>query len=189
MMHTFVFKGQFKQKGVVDSKRLKGGLVVGFPQCIHSIMALQAFHGLITQNNYLMVKCWSGIKEISVWVSALEVLSPGQVVSALHLAFPWNLLGMTDWRTWVKMPEGKTIPKTFFIPFISAMRHWLCLVMILWRKAFHLKGYKTSLCYPLNIIYWWSTISTNAPEHHLSWKRSIKVIQSKSKMHRAISAQ
>lgn len=44
-------------------------------------MALEAWSGLIKQNNYLMVKCGAGINEISVRVPALEVLTLGEVLS------------------------------------------------------------------------------------------------------------
>lgn len=139
-------------------------------------MALEALRRLIKQNNDLIVKRWAGIKEINVQVSALEVLTLGEVIStpASHPSFPQNLLWITDCRTWVKMPEGKTIPKTFFYYyyyfFLNTRDEALsCFIMILWRKIFHLKGIKTSMRYLLNNItcfYWWSTILNKYSREH-----------------------
>lgn len=112
---------KLEQKGVRDGKRLPNTPSgSNIPQCMCSIMvleALEALHRLITQRNDLTVKGWAGIREINAQVPALKVLTLGEVIStpASRLPFPQNLLWIADCRTWVKMPEGKTIPKAFFL--------------------------------------------------------------------------
>lgn len=115
-----------------------------------ALEASEAWRRLIKQNNDLTVKCWAGIKKISGRVLALEALTLGGVITLVsHLSFPQNLLRITDCRAWVKMPEGKTIPKTYYYYYYFLNTHYEALSCFIHDslKISHFKWIKIKTCY------------------------------------------